>query len=598
MVAGCTLSETVLAGFRGAVFRRLLAEKRGPCWPGRLSSSSVATSTAVFALGTADPAKHERLVRNGLNWIVSDINEDGGWGDSPESPSNLTATLLCRSALSLDGGKAGDCADAAGRADGWLDVHAGGHGPAEIREAVFGRYGADRTFAAPILTMCALAAARRGEKWDWDGIPQLPFEMSVLPGRLLRLLRLTVVSYALPALIAIGLVRHRQYPCRNPALRMFRDLLIPAALRKAERMQPSNGGYEEAPPLTAFVAMSLVAAGYSRSPVVKKGVDFLCRSVRDDGSWAIDSNLVTWLTCLSVRTLAGDGGASIGSDDKDEICRWLLRQQHTVRHPLSMGAPGGWSWTDLPGGMPDADDTSGVLAALRIVGVSNAAVPDAACRGVEWLLNLQNADGGMPTFSRGWGKLPFDRSCPDITAHAMEALSCWEPELPERLRCRVQGSLRRMLRYLADAQAESGSWDALWFGNQYSPEGTNRTYATARVIMALESVAAEDLSGVHGLAAAGKRWLRSAQLADGGWCGGSGGEPSIEETAMAVAAIRDPQDPAVEKGIEWLARRTKSGLEFAPAPIGLYFASLWYSEELYPMIFTALALARCNSGRP
>jgi hypothetical protein len=40
---------------------------------------------------------------------------------------------------------------------------------------------------------------------------------------------------------------------------------------------------------------------------------------------------------------------------------------------------------------------------------------------VRWLLDLQNGDGGIPTFCRGWGALPFDRSAPDLTAHALRA---------------------------------------------------------------------------------------------------------------------------------------------------------------------------------
>src|SRR5439155_23987313 len=43
---------------------------------------------------------------------------------------------------------------------------------------------------------------------------------------------------------------------------------------------------------------------------------------------------------------------------------WLQRQQFTQRHPYTGAAPGGWGWTDLPGSVPDADDTSGALLAL------------------------------------------------------------------------------------------------------------------------------------------------------------------------------------------------------------------------------------------
>ena len=37
---------------------------------------------------------------------------------------------------------------------------------------------------------------------------------------------------------------------------------------------------------------------------------------------------------------------------------------------------------------------------------------------------------------------------------------------------------------------------------------------------------------------------------------------------------------------------TEQGRRTAPSPIGFYFANLWYFEELYPLIFAAVALYR------
>jgi squalene-hopene/tetraprenyl-beta-curcumene cyclase len=39
-------------------------------------------------------------------------------------------------------------------------------------------------------------------------------------------------------------------------------------------------------------------------------------------------------------------------------------------------------------------------------------------------------------------------------------------------------------------------------------------------------------------------------------------------------------------------QQTDQGRSFPPAPIGFYFARLWYFEKLYPLIFTAGALLR------
>jgi squalene-hopene/tetraprenyl-beta-curcumene cyclase len=41
-----------------------------------------------------------------------------------------------------------------------------------------------------------------------------------------------------------------------------------------------------------------------------------------------------------------------------------------------------------------------------------------------------------------------------------------------------------------------------------------------------------------------------------------------------------------------LVAAVEAGTYVQPAPIGFYFAKLWYYERLYPRIFTLAALAR------
>ena len=49
---------------------------------------------------------------------------------------------------------------------------------------------------------------------------------------------------------------------------------------------------------------------------------------------------------------------------------------------------------------------------------------------------------------------------------------------------------------------------------------------------------------------------------------------------------------AVGRGLEWLITHTDGGKVFPAAPIGLYFAKLWYDEALYPLAFTVTAFER------
>src|SRR5690606_25955223 len=106
---------------------------------------------------------------------------------------------------------------------------------------------------------------------------------------------------------------------------------------------------------------SLAGMGAAGHPVVRKGVEFLVNSVQPDGSWPIDTNLATWVTTLSINALGDDG---LPEDARAPLREWLLGQQYREVHPFTNAAPGGWAWTDLPGGVPDADDTPGALLAL------------------------------------------------------------------------------------------------------------------------------------------------------------------------------------------------------------------------------------------
>ena len=136
------------------------------------------------------------------------------------------------------------------------------------------RYGSDKTFAVPILTNCALAGLV-----PWRDVPPLPFELACLPYGVLRFLRLPVVSYAIPALVAIGQARFFHRWPRNPLTWLVRRLAVGRSLKTLERMQPASGGFLEAVPLTSFVVMSLASTGRGQHPVARRGVAFLLDTV-------------------------------------------------------------------------------------------------------------------------------------------------------------------------------------------------------------------------------------------------------------------------------------------------------------------------------
>ena len=648
--------ENALRATIAALRERLLAA-RGPQghWTGHLSSSALSTATAVFALALVDRRKHLPLIDRGLHWLCRNQNVDGGWGDTTQSPSNLSTTLLCYSAMSLPESPSA-CGEAVRKAESWLRRVVGTLEPGPLVKAVEQQYGGDRTFSVPILTMCALAGrlgivgrawapkrdesrlgtpsplaemscedarpmcsgSRPGTPNPWRLVRALPFELAIFPHRLYKWLRLPVVSYALPALIAIGQARYEHLKPRNPFARTMRSLSRARSLRVLTGLQPENGGFLEAAPLTSFVVMSLASSGHRGHEVVSKGVEFLAASIREDGSWPIDTDLATWVTTLSIDALSAGGlDDALSPRERQGLTDWLLSCQYRSVHPYTHAEPGGWGWSNLPGAVPDADDTAGALLAVHCLGSGEGTIVDAASAGINWLLGLQNSDGGIPTFCRGWTKLPFDKSAPDITAHTLAAMGTWRHALAPALKGRTEKAMAKALGYLHDAQREEGSWVPLWFGNQSAPGQENPVYGTSRVLTHLSHCGFRiadcgfDLPSFRIMCEHAVQWLLSARNADGGWGGGPSVSSSVEETALAIDAlatsslqstIHNPQSAinAVRRGADWLIRNTNEGRRMEASPIGLYFARLWYSEELYPIIFALCALGKVRrlANRP
>ena len=170
---------------------------------------------------------------------------------------------------------------------------------------------------------------------------------------------------------------------------------------------------------------------------------------------------------------------------------------------------------------------------------------------------------------------------------------------------RIDRAIARGVNYLLRDQRDDGTWVPLWFGNQQAAGQENPVHGTSRVLRAVAAVRCAGALDEAWLAAGrrGLSWLLAAQDADGGFGAGPGTSSSVEETGWAVEALAEWQLAgfgaddvlaSVERGAAWLSDATAHGTRFEPTPVGLYFAKLWYSEELYPVIFTASALSRAE----
>src|SRR5262245_34622540 len=382
-------------------------------WVGELSSSALSTATAISALAVVKAATSGRglqieiadtlrdLISRGAEWLIKQQNADGGFGDTDLSHSNIATTYLVVAALHLACG-ADSHAELIHSAHAYIDSKGRFKGLRDL-------YGIDKTFVVPIMTHLALAGLV-----DWCDIDPLPFELACVPQSWYRFVGMPVVSYAIPALVAIGQARFFHAPPRNPFTRLARRLSISRSLNVLRRMQPDSGGYLEATPLTSFVVMSLASVKVEgreskvksliADEVVSEGVKFLINSARPDGSWPIDTNLATWNTTLAINALAG-AGEDVAALLGPRCLNCLLSCQHTQRHPFTGADPGGFGWSDLSGAVPDADDTPGALIALDALideppldARSIDSIAKQAVIALRWLLNLQNSDDGWPTF--------------------------------------------------------------------------------------------------------------------------------------------------------------------------------------------------------
>ncbi len=571
-------------------------------WVGELSGSALATATALSTLSFYEQAnplnRHGERIRSqiesGFNWLAGQQNSDGGFGDTNLSHSNISTTMLVVAAVHASG-KRDEFAQLVSDAEKYIEAQGG-------IPALRKRYGKDKTFAVPILANCAMAGIV-----DWKEVAALPFEAACVPQRFYNLMQMPVVSYAVPALVAIGQIKFLKDPPWNPAMRLIRKMAVGRSLSVLKRMQPGSGGFLEAVPLTSFVSMALIKSDRANHPVVKKGIQFILKSFRDEGSWPIDTNLATWNTTLSINALSVKWPEN--GEDWNSTLDWVLKCQNQEIHPFTGAAPGGWGWTDLSGSVPDADDTPGALLALANLQTHNGfdeptreKIQEAARGGVKWLLDLQNRDKGWPTFCRGWGRFPFDRSGADITAHVLRALHLWRGKFPSD---RIEKAIESGFAFLEKNQDTEGRWAPLWFGNQDYKEELNPFYGTAKVLLAYRDAGRFDTQA----AKKGLNWIAANQNSDGGWGGGPSlkrpqvglGNSSVEETALCLETLASSPNPdhssCVLNGIEWLATAVENDLVLQSWPIGFYFAKLWYYEKQYPLIFATAALGSALKSR-
>jgi squalene-hopene/tetraprenyl-beta-curcumene cyclase len=409
------------------------------------------------------------------------------------------------------------------------------------------------------------------------------------------------------------------------ALKAYEKLPFAAPLRRAavqragawmiERFDASDG-LSAILPAMANSVMALQCLGHTEDqPLMRDQVGYLDELLVRDPAQPDMLRMQpcvspVWDTVLSCHALIQSG---MRADDPAlrRAASWLLAKQCTRPGDWSgrnTAASGGWYFEYRNEFYPDVDDTSVALMVLAHARAHEPAEVQAAAmqRGLDWMLQMQNDDGGWAAFDRENDKewltlVPFadhnamiDPSTADITARVLECLSHYAGFDVAHPR------VARAIEFLKRDQCDDGSWYGRW--------GVNYLYGTWQVLRGLRAIGA-DMHSSHVERAV--RWLVEHQNSDGGWGETIAsyddpqqkgiGDSTPSQTAwalMGLIAAQKDGSPAVQRGVRYLIDSQQGGTWQQDLWSGTGFPKVFYlNYHYYRHYFPLMALAQYRAAR-
>ncbi len=465
----------------------------------------------------------------GARWLRARQGSDGSYRSHPTATrGDLGTTASAWAAFHLCAPD--DSADAIAAARAYVEGEGG-------TAAVVG------AFARGDPSVVFLALAGLVEPSELPCPPMLP---ALLPP-LVRFMERRFHSGILMVSGALALIAHRlrgDWGADGPPPGVLARRFAARTLTLLATFHNRDGSWNANTVQTALILPALIAAGLHREhPMVTRTVGWLdAQCVRDADGLHLDAfGSPVWCTAANVRALIAAGESP--SDARIvRALEWLIACQSQVEQPevdnRNPGAPriGGWAFQPGNETMVDNDDTGTVMTAFGEVLAGGALDPDTARRltasrdlGRDWLLGMQNPDGGWSAFVHG---LPAKRPGPlfagpvevslDDPAAALRTLLDPPRELgdpsTEDLTGRVLDGLgriglrtgspavQRAIAFLKAQQFDHGGFWGRWTVNYLA--------STACVLQGLARVGV-DLSEPWVRRAVG--FLTERQNADGGW---------------------------------------------------------------------------------
>src|SRR5437016_261795 len=599
-------------------------------WQGELEADSTLESDYIyylFVLGKADAVRIAKLA----NYVRSKQLEDGGWNIYPGGPSELNATCKAYFALKL----AGDDANAP-------------HLTA-ARDAIHRLGGLEQTNSYVRFYLALVGAL------GWELVPAIPPELMLLPNwffiniyEMSSWTRGIVIPMAILSALRPDwrLPEHARVdelfrdPSRKAAafdwgeqlvswknfflaldraLKIYEKLpwkpLRQRALREAKQWMLAHlertEGLAAIYPAMMNSIFALMALGHGPDdPLTLREIKEFSRFEIEDQDTIRMQPCVSpvWDTCIAMVALE-EAGLPPDHPALVKAAEWLLSKQVLGPGDWQVknkdAEPGGWAFEFRNDFYPDVDDTAFVLMALQNISYPDKArLAQAIEVGLEWMVSMQNKDGGWGAFDRDndrtfLNQIPFadhnamlDPSSPDVTARVVECLGRfgWTLSHPR---------IRRSVEYLLKEQHPAGPWYGRW--------GVNYVYGTSGVLRALAAAGADADSKAAAAMKRGVDWLRSVQQRDGGFGESIAsyddpdlmgkGETTASQTAWGLLGLLTtlpPDDPSVQRAVEYLIdRQNEQGSWDEESFTGTGFPKVFYLKyHLYRHYFPLFALAR------